>query len=158
MFRSSSYSSIVFCTFLLIGSANRATAQAVVEVGTLACTGGEGIGLIVGSQKSYVCSFTPANGGPEERYSATVTKIGLDVGVTGTTTIVWTVFSASQPKDRRALAGEYAGISADASFGLGAGAKILVGGSEKSITLQPLSVQGQTGVNLAVGVAGMSLE
>ena len=158
MFRLSSASIAALCTILLVGGAPDAAAQALVEVGTLTCTGGEGIGLIIGSQKSYACSFTPASGRPGEHYSATVTKIGIDVGVTGKTTIVWTVFAASQPKHRHALAGVYAGVSADASLGLGAGAKVLVGGSEKSITLQPVSVQGQTGVNLAVGVAGMSLQ
>lgn len=142
---------------LAIGMATAAEAQAVIRIGTLTCTGGEGVGLILGSKKHYDCTFAPASGRPGMEYSATVTKIGLDVGVTGKTTMIWTVFAASTHTERRALAGNYAGVAADASLGLGTGAKVLVGGFGKSITLQPLSVQGQTGINLAVGVAGMSL-
>jgi hypothetical protein len=127
------------------------------EAGTLTCKGGEGVGLILGSQKTYACSFTPTNGAPPESYEATVTKIGLDIGVTGETTMVWTVLSAEGPIDPRGLAGDYVGAAADAALGIGAGAKVLVGGSKNQITLQPLSVQGQTGVNLALGVAEFSL-
>lgn len=138
-------------------AAGMATAQTPAAIGTLVCTGGEGVGLIVGSKKSYDCGFTSTSGGPAERYAATVTKIGLDIGVTGKTTMVWSVLAASAPKARKALAGTYAGAVADASLGLGAGVKVLVGGSGNSFTLQPLSVQGQSGVNLALGVAELSL-
>lgn len=132
-------------------------AQAKVQVGTLTCVGGEGIGLLVGSKKSYHCRFAPTAGQWTEVYRATVTKIGLDVGVTGTTTMVWTVLAASMPRRGGALSGSYGGAAADVALGVGGGGKVLVGGSAKSIVLQPLSVQGQTGLNLAVGVAGMTL-
>jgi hypothetical protein len=127
------------------------------ELGTLTCKGGAGVGLILGSEKTYACTFSQANGGPPEHYEAAVTKIGLDIGVTGETTLVWTVLSAQGPIDPRGLAGNYVGASADVALGIGAGAKVLVGGSKSQITLQPLSVQGQTGVNLALGVAEFSL-
>ena len=142
----------------VICATSSAQAKSGIEIGTLTCVGGEGVGLILGSKKSYNCSFAPATGGPTEGYEATVTKIGLDLGVTGKTTIVWTVFAASQVLKHKALKGTYFGAAADASLGLGAGAKVLVGGSGNTITLQPLSVQGQTGVNLAVGIAGLSLQ
>src|SRR5215467_14089461 len=134
-----------------------AQAQAKVQVGTLTCVGGEGIGLVVGSEKAYHCRFVPTGGQWTEVYRATVTKIGLDVGVTGTTTMIWTVLAAYQPRRGGALSGSYGGAAADVALGVGGGGKVLIGGSAKSIVLQPLSVQGQTGVNLAIGVAGMTL-
>lgn len=134
-----------------------ALAQGTIEAGTLTCSGGEGMGLILGSKKSYDCSFAPSGRNTRETYRATITKIGLDIGITDKTVIVWTVFAAAQEMAPRALAGTYAGASADASVGVGGGAKVLVGGSKNSITLQPLSVQGQTGLNLAVGVAELTL-
>jgi len=138
-------------------SAAPAMAQSKVVIGTLTCKGGAGIGLIVGSQKSYNCSFSPTGNRGPERYRATVTKIGVDIGVTGNTVIVWTVFAPSAAYVPRALVGNYAGAAADAAIGVGGGANVLLGGSKNSIALQPLSVQGQTGINLAVGVAGMAL-
>jgi hypothetical protein len=132
-------------------------AQAKVQIGTLTCVGGEGIGLVVGSEKTYHCRFAPTGGQWTEVYRATVTKIGLDIGVTGTTTMIWTVLAAAQPRRGGALSGSYGGAAADVALGLGGGGKVLIGGSAKSIVLQPLSVQGQTGLNLAVGVAGMTL-
>ncbi|MBU2583069.1 MAG: DUF992 domain-containing protein [Alphaproteobacteria bacterium] len=133
-----------------------AAAQNYVAVGTLTCTGGEGVGLILGSKKSYRCTFS-ANAGPTERYSATVTKIGLDIGITGETVMLWTVLAATNDVREGMLAGNYAGAAADAAIGIGGGANVLVGGSTDSVVLQPVSVQGQTGLNIAVGIAGMTL-
>jgi len=137
--------------------ATGACAQGKIEVGTLTCSGGEGIGLILGSKKAYECTFAPSGGGRREAYSASVTKVGLDIGFTGKTVMVWTVLAAAQTLAPRALAGTYAGVVADASVGVGGGGKVLVGGSQESIALQPVSVQGQTGLNLAVGVGEMTL-
>ncbi len=146
--------STAIATLLLTMSAQ---AQTKSSVGTLTCVGGEGVGLIVGSSKSYSCKFAGTDGRVRETYNATVTKIGLDVGVTGKTVIIWSVLAASSALKRRALTGNYGGAAADASIGVGGGAKVLVGGSNDSIVLQPVSVQGQTGINLAVGVAGLNL-
>lgn len=137
-------------------SAQPAFAQARGVIGTLTCTGGEGVGYIVGSQKSYACRYVPT-GGKVERYTATVSRIGVDVGITGKSTMVWTVLGSASAAKKRALTGSYGGASADASLGIGGGAKVLVGGSNDSIVLQPLSVQGQTGVNVAVGITSLTL-
>ena len=145
---------LVSLTFL---AASQARAQSTVTLGTLTCTGGEGIGLVVGSNKSYACQFLPTDGEKAQTYEANVTKIGLDIGITGTSTIVWSVLSTSLDTHKGMLAGTYSGATADASIVYGGGAKILVGGGQGSVALQPLSVQGQTGVNLAVGVAAMTL-
>ena len=151
---------VVLATALLVGLivlAAPARAQNQVVIGVLTCEGGQGIGLILGSKKTYACRYAPSNGAPPESYQASVTKIGLDIGVTGKTVIVWTVLASKPPAVPRALAGNYAGASADVALGIGGGAKVLVGGSAKSIVLQPLSLQGQTGLNLAVGIAGLTL-
>lgn len=141
--------SILAC--VTVGSAEAATAK----VGTLTCKGGQGVGFIIGSKKNFDCVFKPTKGAPQN-YAGTVTKVGVDVGFTSAVTIVWAVFSSTDLPER-ALAGNYVGANADASLGIGVGTKILVGGSKNSVSLQPLSVQGQTGLNLAVGVADLSL-
>ncbi len=131
--------------------------QAKLEAGTLTCKGEGSVGLIVGSKQTLSCSYNPAGTGPTQSYTATITKIGLDVGVTGPTTLVWTVLTSSTALLTGALEGSYAGVAADASVGIGGGANALVGGNKNSVTLQPLSVQGQTGLNIAVGIAGLTL-
>jgi hypothetical protein len=127
-----------------------------VKVGTLTCDVSAGIGLIIASKKNLTCMFTPAASGPREVYTGSISKFGLDVGATAGGEMVWTVYS---PTSRQfgALAGHYAGASAEATVGAGLGANVLVGGSKRTVALQPVSVQGQAGLNLAVGVAGMDL-
>lgn len=131
-------------------------AQARVEVGTLTCDISGGLGLVVASQKQVRCMFTPSTPGPREVYFGTINKLGIDVGATSGGTLLWVVYA---PTSQRigALAGHYTGASAEATVGLGAGANVLVGGSDRTITLQPISVQGQTGLNLAVAVASLDL-
>jgi hypothetical protein len=146
---------LVAAVALLAVSAVPATA-ASAQAGTLTCKGGAGVGMIIGSKKHYTCTFKPVKGATET-YEGTVTKVGLDLGFTTGVTIVWAVLSSSNDLTPGALRGDYFGANADASLGVGVGTKILVGGSKNTISLQPLSVQGQTGLNIAVGVADMSL-
>ena len=126
------------------------------KVGTLTCDISGGIGMIVASKKSIACIFTPAKPGSREVYTGSITKFGLDVGATSGAKMIWSVFAPSNKKFG-ALAGHYGGASAEATVGAGVGANVLVGGSNRTVTLQPVSVQGQTGLNLAVGVAGLDL-
>jgi hypothetical protein len=126
------------------------------KAGTLTCDISAGIGLIVASKKNVTCLFTPAQPGPREVYTGAISKYGLDVGATSGGEMVWSVFAPSNKKFG-ALAGRYGGASAEASVGAGGGANVLIGGSDRTVTLQPVSVQGQTGLNLAVGVAGLEL-
>lgn len=125
-------------------------------VGTLACDISGGIGWIVASRRDVACTFTPSQPGRIEGYIGSISKLGLDVGGTTGGALVWAVYA---PTDRRfdALAGHYAGPSGEATVGAGLGANILVGGSDRTVVLQPLSVQGQMGLNLAVGVAAFDL-
>jgi hypothetical protein len=143
----------LFAATAAIGPAD---AQTRVKVGTLTCDISGGLGLVVASQKQVRCMFTPSAPGPREVYVGTINKLGIDVGSTTGGTMLWAVYA---PTSRRigALAGHYTGASAEATVGLGAGANVLVGGSDRTITLQPISVQGQTGLNLAVAVASLEL-
>jgi hypothetical protein len=137
-------------------SAAPTEAASGVNIGALNCTVSGGIGLLLGSSKGMNCIFHPV-GGPPEDYTGSVTKLGIDIGITGTTYIAWAVFAPGKVNPG-SLEGSYSGASAEASIGLGLGANVLVGGSRKSIALQPLSVQGQTGLNIAAGIARMDLE
>ncbi len=133
-------------------------AEAKVTVGTLNCTSPGGIGLILGSKKSYACRFTPNDGRASEYYRGSITNIGLDVGITGKTILVWAVAASSSDARRPGvLSGNYAGVAVDGSIGIGGGGKALVGGWRNSVTLQPLSAQAQSGLNLAIGVSGLKL-
>jgi hypothetical protein len=127
-----------------------------IKAGTLTCDVSAGIGLIVTSKKAVTCMFTPSPAGPREVYSGSITKFGLDIGATAGGEMVWAVYA---PTTRRfgALAGVYSGATAEGTVGVGVGANVLVGGSNRTVTLQPVSVQGQAGLNLAVGVGALEL-
>jgi hypothetical protein len=126
------------------------------KVGILTCDISGGIGLIITSHKDVACMFTPSQPGPREVYTGSINKFGLDVGATSGGEMIWAVFAPSTRKFG-ALAGHYGGASGEATVGAGVGANVLIGGSNRTVTLQPISVQGQVGLNLAVGVAELNL-
>lgn len=130
-------------------------ARAATQVGVLECRISGGVGWIITSSKSLNCRFR-SNRGWSEHYVGTLRKFGFDIGATSGGQLVWGVFAPSNTR-RGALAGEYVGASADASLGAGVGANALIGGFGRSVSLQPLSIQAQTGVNLALGVSGLEL-
>lgn len=146
---------LVFAAFL----ATPADAQGRrFRSGELVCDGDSSIGLIVGSSQNLRCVFRSHQTGRRYIYSGRMSRVGLDLGFTAGSRFLWAVLSANTPRVKRStLAGTYVGASGDASFGIGAGANVLIGGFNRSITLQPLSIQGQAGVNLAVGVARLTL-
>ena len=127
-----------------------------IQAGTLTCDISGGIGFIIGSQRTLNCSFAPAVAGPVEFYIGTLTKLGVDIGATSGGVMVWVVYAPTS-RPAGALAGTYGGASAEATVGAGFGANVLVGGSNRTIQLHPLSVQGQTGLNIAAGVSGIEL-
>jgi hypothetical protein len=139
--------------FTLGGSA---AAQDRVQAGTLGCDVSAGTGLFLGSQRTVNCTFTPSTAGPVESYTGTISKFGLDVGATTGGVMTWLVYAPTS-RPLGALAGEYGGAAAEATVGAGLGANVLLGGSDHTVALQPLSVQGQTGFNIAAGVAGLHL-
>jgi len=130
--------------------------MARVQVGVLECRGGPSIGFIVGSVTNLGCVLR-VEGVPEDRYVATIRKVGLDLGITEETALAWGVFVPVARLGPGDLAGTYAGAQGSASFGVGAGGNVLVGGSNNSIALQPLSLQGQLGVNIAAGLESLEL-
>ncbi|MGI9482814.1 MAG: DUF992 domain-containing protein [Hyphomicrobiales bacterium] len=140
----------------LIVSTFNVTASANTEVGRLKCDVAGGVGLVFGSTKEINCTFIQ-KGGHIERYQGRINKYGVDVGFTKKSRIIWAVIAAGSPVEPGALAGSYGGASAEATVVGGLGANVLVGGSSSSISLQPLSVQGQTGLNVAGGIAGLKL-
>lgn len=130
--------------------------HAAVTVGTLACNVGGGPGFIIASSRPLSCTFNgPA--GPEH-YSGNVTKFGMDIGYLSGGEIVWDVVAPSPAPAPGMLAGSYAGVTGSAAVGVGAGANVLVGGSSRSFTLQPVSVEGETGLDVAAGVEAMNLQ
>jgi hypothetical protein len=140
---------------LVVTTADPAAAQRV-KAGMLSCDVSGGFGFVIGSQKSVACIFTPDRPGPQEAYVGTISKFGLDIGVTGGGQMLWGVF-AETVGGRAALAGNYVGATGEATVAAGLGANVLVGGSNRTVALQPVSVTGQVGLNLAVGVAELTL-
>jgi hypothetical protein len=126
-----------------------------VQVGTLSCSVSAGIGLIIASQRNVNCNFQP-NGGPPEAYTGTMTIIGVDVGFTTGSAVVWGVFTSTN-RFAGMLTGTYGGLTAQATAVAGVGANALIGGSNQSVSLQPLSVQGQIGLNAAGGIGALEL-
>jgi len=127
-----------------------------LEVGQLTCSLSAGVGLIVTSQRNVNCIFKGGAGEADEAYTGTLTRVGVDIGFTGGGVIVWTVF-ADTNRYRGMLAGKYGGATAEASVAAGVGANVLVGGSNRTITLQPVSLQGQVGLNVGAGVGELEL-
>jgi len=134
-----------------------ASALPPVRAGILQCEGGRNVGFVVGSATSLECVFRSEGRRPEP-YIATVRRYGLDLGFTEQTRLVWAVNAPTGRVGRGDLAGSYGGVGANASVGVGFGGNFLVGGPENPYALQPISVQGQTGLNVAAGIAGIELE
>jgi hypothetical protein len=136
--------------------AGTATAQDRVQAGQLTCDISGGIGLIFGSQRTLNCTFAPSVPGPPEFYAGTLTKLGVDIGVTTGGAMVWLVYAPTS-RPAGALSGSYGGATAEATVVAGVGANVLIGGSNRTVELQPVSLQGQAGLNVAAGVAGIDL-
>ena len=146
-----------FAAVVAIALPISASAQANrTKVGSLSCDISGGIGLIITSKKDLTCMFTPSQPGPREVYVGSITKFGLDLGATAGGEMIWAVYAPTTRKFG-ALAGNYGGATAEATVGAGLGANVLVGGSDRTVALQPVSVQGQAGLNVAAGVAELRL-
>ena len=153
--------------FLLAGAAIATLAASIaganaqqpiqrVQVGILECRGGASIGFIVGSVTNLGCVLR-IDGMPEDRYVATIRKVGLDLGITQESALAWGVWAPVARLGQGDLTGDYAGAQGSATLGVGVGGNVLVGGSNNTIALQPLSVQGQVGVSLAAWLESLEL-
>lgn len=147
-----------FAVTMLVAPLVGANAQqpGLVQVGILECRGGASIGFVVGSVTNLGCVLR-VNGRPEDRYIATISKVGVDLGITQESALAWGVFAPVKVLAPGDLTGNYAGAQGSATLGVGAGGNVLVGGSNNSIALQPLSLQGQVGVSIAAGLESLEL-
>jgi hypothetical protein len=139
--------------------ASLAAAQAPqgTSAGVLTCKLAPSIGLIIGSQQRMACRFNPNGAYPPEFYVGIMNSIGLDIGVTAGGVMTWGVIAPNAGPMQGKLAGKYVGASGAVGVGVGVGANVLFGGSNRTIALQPLSVEGSVGVNLSLGVSGLTL-
>ncbi len=135
-----------------------ARAAAQTQVGLLTCTVEGGSGFIIGSKKQLNCVFDRTSGA-SETYTGEISKFGIDIGETKVSHLTWGVFAVTDAvAEPGKLAGTYGGVTGEATVGVGLGANVLVGGFEKSIALQPISVQSQEGLNIAAGIAQLVLK
>ena len=144
---------------MLVASFTGANAQQPiqrVQVGILECRGAASIGFVVGSVTNLGCVLR-AEGMPEDRYVATIRKVGLDLGITQESALAWAVYAPVARLGPGDLSGNYAGAQGSATIGVGLGGNVLVGGSANSIALQPVSLQGQVGLNVAAGLESLEL-
>jgi hypothetical protein len=143
---------------ILTGIRSGADAQPAprVQIGVLECRGGASVGFIVGSVTNLGCVLR-IDGMPEDRYIATIRKVGVDLGITQESALAWGVYAPVARLGPGDLSGTYAGAQGSATLGVGVGGNVLVGGSNNSIALQPLSLQGQVGINVAAGLASLEL-
>ena len=141
-----------------LGFTTAAQAAGGVKAGVLKCNVGSGWGFIFGSSKDLKCIYSKGSGQAPERYAGEVRKYGVDIGYTEGGVLIWTVIAPSLDVQAGALAGDYVGGTAEITAGLGAGANALIGGSSKQIALQPLSIQGQEGLNVAAGIGAIHLK
>src|SRR5215475_8240549 len=141
--------------------AEQATAQSWTQVGTLSCRVDPNIGFIIVGHQPMQCVYNQAAGAvpqmPPQSYDGAINTLGLAIGVSTGSVLGWAVFAPTSGVPAGALAGEYVGVTADVGFGLGAGANVLLGGSNRTIALQPLSLQGSTAVNVVAGVSSLKL-
>ena len=138
-----------------LGLGTPAQAQAV-KAGVLTCNVASGFGFIFGSSRAVNCTFAPG-GGPPQHYAGAINKFGVDIGYVQGAVIVWVVLAPTTNPGPGSLAGTYAGATASATVGVGVGANVLVGGNSRQITLQPLSVEGSVGLNVAAGIGAVEL-
>ena len=127
-----------------------------VRVGDLTCNVASGWGFVFGSSKDLHCTFRGND--RREHYTGSISKFGVDIGYTEGGVLVWGVFAPTSDMRQGALQGDYGGASAQATVGLGVGANVLIGGLDKSIALQPISVEGSKGLNVAAGIGAISLK
>ena len=154
-----SFTLVGIAATMLVASFAGANAQQPiqrVQVGILECRGAASMGFVVGSVTNLGCVLR-ADGMPEDRYVATIRKVGLDLGITQETALAWGVYAPVARLGPGDLSGDYVGAQGSASVGVGLGGNVLVGGSANSIALQPLSLQGQVGLNVAAGLESLEL-
>jgi len=154
MFRKSAAAGLALGALALFAPAR--AADTTVKIGMMNCHVSSGWGFVFGSSRELRCVFT-ANG-RNENYIGKISKFGVDIGYQQSGVILWAVFAPSTDLNAGALTGDYGGVTAGVAVGVGGNANVLIGGSAKSISLQPVSIEGDKGINLAAGIAAISLK
>ena len=154
MFKKSAAAGLALSALALLAPAR--AADTTVKIGMMTCNVSSGWGFVFGSSRDLRCVYTGE--GRNENYTGKISKFGVDIGYQQSGVILWAVFAPTTDLKAGALTGDYGGVTAGASAGIGGSANVLVGGSTKSITLQPVSIEGITGINLAAGIAAISLK
>jgi hypothetical protein len=139
-----------------LGLGSRADAQTWVQAGMLKCRLNPSIGFVIFGHQSMECSFHPVSG-PVQTYEGAINTVGLDLGFTEGGVLAWGVFGPASGMPYGALAGEYVGASGDVGFGPGVGANVLIGGSNRGVALQPVSLEGSAAVNVVAGLSQLQL-
>ena len=129
-----------------------------LKMGYLSCHVSSGFGIIIGSSRDLACTFTSSDGKTTENYTGEINKFGADIGYLQSGVILWEVLAPANTNAPGSLSGHYAGGTASATLGVGVGVHALAGGLHGTISLQPISIEGNTGLNVAAGVATMSLD
>lgn len=147
---------VLGATAIVTGTPSPAVAEQM-KAGFLTCEAAAGWGLVFGSTRDLKCVYS-AGTGITEHYTGTISKFGIDIGYMNSAVMVWGVMAPSAKVEASGLEGSYGGATASAAVGVGVGANALVGGSDNHIMLQPLSIEGQTGLNVAAGVVALELK
>lgn len=144
---------------MLVAWAAPATSQPPTwtQSGMLSCKLNPSIGFVIFGHQSMECRFVPSVPGPPQFYEGALNTVGIDIGVVGTGGLAWGVLAPTAGIPAGALAGTYVGASGDVAVGAGVGANLLVGGSNRSFALQPLSVEGSVALNVTLGLSALQL-
>jgi hypothetical protein len=150
---------LAFCALAAFAAppAETQSQGAWTQAGVLTCRLNPSIGFIIVGHQTMECRFQPVGPNPPQAYEGAINTVGLDFGVTAGGVLAWTVFAPTTGVPAGALAGEYVGASGDIGIGVGAGANVLVGGSARTVALQPLSLEGSIALNIALGVSMLKL-
>jgi uncharacterized protein DUF992 len=151
--------SLIVLTALSMICAEAASAQAPswTQVGMLTCKLNPSIGFIIAGHQSMECRFVPSTNSPPQAYEGALNMVGINIGISAGGILGWAVFAPTTGLPAGALAGEYVGASGDLGIGLGAGANVLIGGSARTVALQPVSLEGSVAINVALGVSALKL-
>jgi hypothetical protein len=142
---------------MLAGPAQSQTPTNWTQAGMLSCKLNPSIGFIIAGHQSMECRFTQSDPIPPQAYAGALNMVGINIGISAGGVLAWAVFAPTTGVPFGALAGEYIGASGDIGLGLGVGANVLVGGSGRTIALQPVSLEGSVAINVSAGVSALKL-
>src|SRR6476646_4900189 len=154
--------SVRFAVALLVplifaAPATAQTPKTWTQAGMLTCKLNPSIGFIIAGHQSMECRYVPSDGSPPQAYEGALNTVGIDIGISAGGELGWAVLAPTGGIPAGALAGEYIGASGDLGIGVGAGANVLIGGSARTFSLQPVSLDGSIAVNVALGGSGLNL-